>query len=351
MLHARLAALSIALSSTLPACGPELNDGNEGGETMEESEGSSGGSSSGGSGESSGGSGESTGGDVDLAGQPCMWDGTEADCMIDGVQGTQYCIGDRWSACVYEPCDTVGESRVCDGGTQHCAEFYGKEETQTLWGLCAKGECELGDSRDCGFGPDMPISMGCQLDQYGVPLWDYEACNTPLVLSFGEAVEFAPAAASAAEFDIHGGAGVCTRADWPSAATPWLALDLDKNGSIDGGHELFGSGTRMSSGTGASNGFVALAELDSDGDGKLSASDARWDELVLWADHDADRRSSGWETLPLSSFEIVEIELAYERRRECDAAGNCGIERARFVYRELGQAKVGEVVDVHLACE
>jgi hypothetical protein len=156
---------------------------------------------------------------------------------------------------------------------------------------------------------------------------------------------------AAAEFDIHGGAGSCACADWPSAATPWLALDRDGNGSIDGGRELFGSATRMSSGTGPHNGFDALAELDSDRDGKLTAADARWGELVLWADHDGDRRSTGWETLPLASFEIVEIDLGYTTRRECDARGNCGLERARFVYRSMGQERSGEVVDVRVQCE
>ncbi len=185
----------------------------------------------------------------------------------------------------------------------------------------------------------------------GVPNYSEDDCNTPLVLSFGEALVFTPTPALAADFDIHGGPGVCTRADWPSAATPWLALDRDRNGSIDGGHELFGSGTRTAAGTGSANGFAALAELDSDGDGKLSPADARWSEIVLWADHDGDRRSSSWETLGLASFEVVEIELSYDSRRECDSAGNCGVERARFVYRTLGRTQIGEVIDVHLACE
>jgi hypothetical protein len=296
--------------------------------------------------------------DVTHEGEACDAEGASSECRFDGSDGYEFCRTDWsnmngvWSACMTESCDEQGASRACEGGTQYCTSHQLDGQTMWLWGECTgELECTPGERRDCGFPPELEIYAVCVLDDGGVPQLDPSACNTPLVLSFGDAVEFAPAPAAAADFDIHGGPGVCVRADWPSAATPWLALDLDKSGNIDGGHELFGSGTRLAAGTGSPNGFVALAQLDSDSDGKISAGDARFGELVLWADHDGDRRSSGWEVLPLASFEIVEISLDYGSRRECDAAGNCGVERASFVYRQGGRARVGEVVDVHLACE
>jgi hypothetical protein len=356
-------ALSVLFATALlPACGPEkVGDSDDGAE--DGAEGSSGGAE-----DSDSNGGESDSGsttapvqpdDSSREGQGCAMDGTSAACRADGVDGLEFCTyswdtGEtKWSACLTETCPKYGDARACEVGTQYCTDHWTGSESKLMWGVCTTaGECKLGETRDCGFGEEMQISMGCSLDANGIPSWNVEDCNTPLVLSFGDELEFAAAPASAADFDIHGGAGVCTRADWPSAATPWLALDRDRNGSIDGGHELFGSGTRLSAGTGAPNGFAALAELDSDADGKITAADARWSELVLWADHDGDRRSTAWEALPLASFEIVEIELAYDNRRECDAAGNCGRERARFVYRTAtGGERSGEVIDVHLACE
>ena len=341
MSPARLASLLLSTTLSL-ACGPE----GDGGTTADASSGSTteGGSSSGG-----------TTGDSSHGGEACAVVGEAGACVVDGVAGYEFCFegtfGAIWSPCLTELCDMDGSSRACEGGTQYCDAHQVDGDTVLLWGGCVlSSECEPGQKADCGF-EDMQIFTSCILDENGVPHWDPNGCATPLVLSFGDPVEFTPAPTAAADFDIHGGAGVCVRPDWPGPATPWLALDLDKNGSIDGGHELFGSGTRLAEGTGALNGFVALAPLDSDGDGKLSASDARFGELVLWADHDGDRRSSGWEMLPLASLEIVEISLDYGSRRECDAAGNCGVERASFVYRQGGRARVGEVVDVHLACE
>ncbi|WAS90058.1 hypothetical protein [Nannocystis punicea] len=299
--------------------------------------------------------------DFGRAGEICDQSQLSSECQIDGVAGLEFCVWSLdqynhiWTACLTETCAEEGDSRACEGGTQHCVAYEATPDTgETRWGECGEAdECKPGESQSCGFDEgEFDIDMGCMVDEEtGRHVWNWEDCNTPLVLSFGDAIEFAPTSASAADFDIHGGAGSCARADWPTAATPWLALDRDGNGSIDGGQELFGAATRLSFGSGVHNGFRALAELDSDRDGKITAADARWGELVLWADHDADRRSSGWEMLPLASFEIVEIDLGYTTRRECDARGNCGLERASFVYRTAGQQRTGEVVDVRVACE
>ena len=139
------------------------------------------------------------------------------------------------------------------------------------------------------------------------------------------------------------------RSDWPTA--PWLALDRDGDGFIRDGGELFGSATKMSAGGHAEHGFAALAELDSNRDGHISAADERFGELVLWSDLDDDRVGSLRELRPLHETSLVSIDLAFGRRASCDGRGNCGYERAAFEYRTAGgKVAVGEVVDVHLAC-
>lgn len=303
--------------------------------------------------------------DFSRAGEACESDAKVGDCQAEGLAGLEFCAWSNetymqlWTQCLTETCEQLAEQRGCDGGVQYCAAFEigeddDKDAVELRWGACGEpSECTAGESLECFPGEEgfAGLSMSCSRDANGRAVWDAEACNTPLVLSFDGALEFSPAPATAAAFDIHGGTGTCVRADWPSAATPWLALDRDGDGEIAGGQELFGSATRMSAGTGAHNGFQALAELDSNRDGKLGPADARWPELVLWADHDADRRSTQWELLPLASFEIVEIDLGYTDRPTCDARGNCGRERAAFVYSAGGVVRSGDVIDVRVSCE
>jgi hypothetical protein len=169
--------------------------------------------------------------------------------------------------------------------------------------------------------------------------------STPLVLSFDSApVTFA---ASSASFDLTGSMSVAT--DWPTAKTPWLALDRNGNGAIDDGAELFGSASVLNNGARAENGFIALAELDGNGDGKITDADAAFSSLLVWSDNDGDRLSSSGELAPLSTFKLVSIDLAYSNVPRCDGRGNCEIERAGFRYLDAAGAEhSGSVVDVHL---
>jgi hypothetical protein len=361
MLTERFVALSVLMALTLSACDEKssVGGGEEEGASAGEEEGASAGEASAGEDDDGEEPPPEPMDDFGRAGQACDQSVLSAACRSGGADGLEFCAWDLdgydyvWTACLVEACAEAGASRACEGGTQYCAGYAAEADAQELrWGACGEaGECEDGAKEECFPGDEYMsgIYMYCTSDENGRPTWNYDDCNTPLVLNFGGELRFEAAPTAAADFNAAGEA--CTRADWPTAQTPWLALDRDGNGSIDGGRELFGSATRLSAGTDPHNGFQALAELDSDGDGEVSPADARWGELVLWADHDADRRSSGWEMLPLASFEIVSIDLGYEMRRDCDERGNCGVERAGFVYRTMGQERVGEVVDVHLACE
>jgi hypothetical protein len=177
--------------------------------------------------------------------------------------------------------------------------------------------------------------------------WNTDSCNTPLVLSFdGAPVEYL--ADSAHTFDVNGGRSLVT--DWPTARTPWLAVDRDGDGRIGDGAELFGSMTVLSSGRRAANGFAALRELDADGDGRITPKDPGFAGLLVWSDRDGDRRSTPDELASASTWELLSIDLDYTVEPRCDARGNCEVERASFRYRDAsGVERTGSVVDVHLA--
>lgn len=166
----------------------------------------------------------------------------------------------------------------------------------------------------------------CNQEIYGYT----ELCGgTPLVVAFDhQAVEFTPTSTFAT--------------DWPTAATPWLALDRDGDGAITSGAELFGDSTLIGTRT-AKHGFEALASLDTNGDGRIDRADPMFASLLLWADRDGDRTSSPAELTRASSV-IDSIELGYTIQARCDARLNCERERAIVHYA----GRTGSVVDVYL---
>jgi len=264
-------------------------------------------------------------------------------------QGNQ---GNESNEQVVEPtgqaCEVQDEAAACsDGSSAYCGWIENAQE----YGPCIPDdelECEPG-TMEPTFSDELCGQMYRRcLVEGGVPTWVNDICDTPLVLRFdAQPIELIAAESTPmATFDISMQANSCITTDWPSAATPWLAIDLDGNGSIDGGDELFGSGSRMADGSHARHGFMALAELDADANGKLDASDPRFAELRMWRDHDADRRSLPGELEALASAGITSIPVTWTSAIECDERGNCANQRASFEHA----GGVGEVVDVYLAC-
>ena len=58
-----------------------------------------------------------------------------------------------------------------------------------------------------------------------------------------------------------------------------MVWDRNNDGVINDGSELFGNNTDLDNGNKAAHGFAALADLDSNGDGVIDASDTAWTEL------------------------------------------------------------------------
>lgn len=171
-------------------------------------------------------------------------------------------------------------------------------------------------------------------------------CETPLVVAFdGQPIEFVPAS-PAAQFAFV--PGTPASSDWPTATTPWIALDLDGDGAITSGAELFGSSTVLPGDARAANGFEGLAALDANGDGVIDARDPMFGRLVLWADGNGDHRSSPGELRRLASV-VTSISLAYTRDARCNDRDDCEGERGTLRWRDAsGTEHTGAVVDVYV---
>jgi hypothetical protein len=96
----------------------------------------------------------------------------------------------------------------------------------------------------------------------------------PLVVNFGgTAAQLAAFANQQFLFDLDGD-GSSEKLPLFTSGSGYLALDLDNNGRIDSGRELFGPQS--------GDGFADLSHLDSDGNGWIDENDAAFDRLAVW---------------------------------------------------------------------
>jgi len=85
--------------------------------------------------------------------------------------------------------------------------------------------------------------------------------------------------------------------------------DINGDGAINDGSELFGEGTTLSNGTKARDGFEALADLDENGDGIVDAADSGFASLKVWQDLNADGVTDQGELKSLSELGIESLSV------------------------------------------
>ena len=140
------------------------------------------------------------------------------------------------------------------------------------------------------------------------------APRDPLVLDLDndgiEAVGINPAAPVLFDMD---GDGIKTATGWIKADDGMVVLDLNGNGLIDSGRELFGDSTVLTrgprAGQNAANGYEALADLDINGDGAINSLDAAYASLRIWQDANQDGISQANELRTLSDAGIASLSV------------------------------------------
>jgi hypothetical protein len=224
----------------------------------------------------------------------------------------------------------------------------------------AKLVAELGELDDyAGFArfcDDLNANGGCDSDEPSLNAWrrrsddlvsitmkiidnhnEYDQepeCDTgvssPLILDLaGDGISLSD---YAVRFDLDAN-GTADLVSWLGGADDaFLALDIDGDGVIGSGAELFGNSTPLAGGT-AANGFEALAAHDDNGDGAITAADSVFDLLLLWTDDNRDGRSQTDELARLRDRGVEAISVAYMSSFEVDAHGNQTRQRAVFWHR------------------
>ena len=109
-------------------------------------------------------------------------------------------------------------------------------------------------------------------------------------------------------FDIRGD-GQLARTGWVAPTDGLLALDLNGDGAINNGSELFGSAAPLADGSKASDGYAALRAIDSNADGVINSQDAVFGNLRVWVDANSDGISQANELSSLAERGITQLDL------------------------------------------
>lgn len=171
---------------------------------------------------------------------------------------------------------------------------------------------------------------------------------SPLVLKF-KSPEKVPGLSKTSHFSLYTKElklpGGPRKISWPdfNEETYFLAMDINGNGKIDNGSELFGDIN------GYENGFANLANYDESKDGVIDEKDKIFSKLLLWKDSDHDGVSHKKEIKKIQALGVSSISLTYEKGlREIGRSGKV-LGPGEFTYKDKkGSITKGSVWDVFL---
>jgi len=126
------------------------------------------------------------------------------------------------------------------------------------------------------------------------------------------------------QFDL-AAQGTPQHVGWVAPTDGLLVRDLNNDGVIQDGRELFGSSTVLPDGQTAQDGYQALKALDDNADGVLDNRDAAFASLQVWVDSDADAFTDAGELKSLADLNIASLSLQAPTGNSLDQGNLLGL--------------------------
>lgn len=174
-------------------------------------------------------------------------------------------------------------------------------------------------------GPD-GLPKSAPWNEGGVqPIFDFSFIPfSPLVLDLdGDGIELAQLNKIGSVYWDIDSDGFAEASGWISGGDGLLAIDLNSDGYISEHTELFGNAN------GHTNGFLALADYDTNSDDALTSADSQFSDMLVWIDANSNGFSEASELHTLNALGITSIDLSYSNVNY-EVAGNDILQESTF---------------------
>ena len=103
---------------------------------------------------------------------------------------------------------------------------------------------------------------------------------------------------------------------WVNSDDGFLVFDKNNDGLISNGGELFGDDYVKEDGSKAVDGFDALSDLDTNGDGVIDTNDIDFSSLKVWRDLNQDGITDEGELFTLTELGISSFDLGFSNSQD-----------------------------------
>ena len=166
----------------------------------------------------------------------------------------------------------------------------------------------------------------------------------PIVLDLdGDGIEAVAGAQFNGSLFDHDKDGIRTSTGWIKSDDGILVIDRNQDGLINNGGELFGDSVTLKDGTQAKHGYAALAEFDSNSDGKVDSNDIDFNKLQVWRDLNQDGISQKDELFSLVDTGVKALNLTYKDTNTSLAGGNVLAQTGTYEKADGSIAQMGDV--------
>ncbi|HWQ80553.1 MAG TPA: hypothetical protein VN381_17130 [Anaerovoracaceae bacterium] len=190
-------------------------------------------------------------------------------------------------------------------------------------------------------GREISLNLNFNIDQEIVRYSSFElragdALKDPLVINFGGSVASFRDRTMTFDIDFDGDRDTLQMLN---ANSGYLALDLNGNGAVDDGRELFGPKT--------DHGYAELAEYDEDGNGWIDENDSIFNHLKIWY-HD-EQGVSRLAALTDKNVGAIYLGSVDTKMNMYSSAGMAGaLRESGLVLLENGESRIMQELDVRV---